>query len=266
MGTKNSPPRKSFDEPKTGSILIKLADGSRNSLPAKTRWSAMIHDGRSPEEWQRLDVPGAGSAEIVKGLRYFDNLFDAYTVLVSADGYESAGWLPVHLSPSGPVTVELMLLQKDSHLNFSGASWESLKAHRPRYAEILSIGCDDPRTRYRNLADQSEGLLLACILNLLTAMSQIVLPSKRSPIEYYWEPIWESSEFSMAQDRFYAYVDEALVDDVIQAGKLGAFTKENDPKAFHSGATLSYKQVQFDVTNVQLTFHQNNRRTRHRFL
>lgn len=29
----------------------------------------------------------------------------------------------------------------------------------------------------------------------------------------------------------------------------------------HPGATLSYKQTQFDVTNVQLTFHEHNKKT-----
>jgi hypothetical protein len=34
------------------------------------------------------------------------------------------------------------------------------------------------------------------------------------------------------------------------------FSKEPDPQAWgHSGATESYKQTQFDVANVQLTFH-----------
>ena len=33
------------------------------------------------------------------------------------------------------------------------------------------------------------------------------------------------------------------------------------PGVFHPGATLSYKQTLFDVTNVQLTFHQGNAKT-----
>ena len=33
------------------------------------------------------------------------------------------------------------------------------------------------------------------------------------------------------------------------------------PGVFHPGATLSYKQTLFDVTNVQPTFHQGNAKT-----
>jgi hypothetical protein len=60
----------------------------------------------------------------------------------------------------------------------------------------------------------------------------------------------------MKQDRFFAYVDQAILPDVQAANKLGAFSKELNPDIWgHSGATESYKQVQFDVANVQLTFH-----------
>src|SRR5947207_1477199 len=74
----------------------------------------------------------------------------------------------------------------------------------------------------------------------------------------YWQLIWDDSHFPMAQDRFFAYVDKAIVDDVIKAGKMGSFAEERNPGTWHTGATLSYKQTQFDVTNVQLTFHQGN--------
>jgi len=80
-------------------------------------------------------------------------------------------------------------------------------------------------------------------------------------LDYYWQPIWDDSEFQMAQDRFFAYVDKALVDDVVKASKMGAFSEEKNPGALHPGATLSYKQIQFAVTNVQLTFHQGNSKT-----
>ncbi len=106
--------------------------------------------------------------------------------------------------------------------------------------------------------EQNQGLVLACLLNLLTAMSQITLPSERTPIDYYWQPIWDDPQFPAAQDRFFAYADKALVDDVVKAGRMGSFAEEKNPGIFHPGATLSYKQNQFDVTNVQLTFHQGN--------
>lgn len=242
----------------TGSILLSLVDGTRQPLPAKVKWSAKIHDGRAPSEWRLVNIDGAGPAELIKGLTYFDNLFDNYTVIVNSQGYEDAAWMPVRISSAKPAAVDLMLIPKNAHLNFSGASWPALNSIRPRFAQILSAGVDNGPDHYSNLMEQNQGLVLACFLNLLTAMSQIMLPSETTPLDYYWQPIWGDPQFPAAQDRFFAYVDKALVNDVVKAGKMGSFAQERDPGIFHPGATLSYKQTQFDVTNVQLTFHQGN--------
>jgi hypothetical protein len=250
-----------MDEGQTGSILINLVDGMRQPLSNGVKWSARIHDGRPPDQWQMVNVDGTGSTELIKGLPYFNNLFDSYTVIVSAEGYEDTGWMPIHISPARPAVVDLMLLPKGGHLNFSGATWDALNSLRPRFTQILSAGIDDAPTRYSNLMEQPDGLVLGCLLNLLTAMSQILLPSGKSPLDYCWQPIWNDPLFKMAQDRFFAYVDKTLVDDVVKAGKMGSFEEEKDPGIFHPGATLSYKQTQFDVTNVQLTFHQGNTKT-----
>ncbi|HMD86877.1 MAG TPA: hypothetical protein VKO18_19480 [Terriglobia bacterium] len=106
----------------TGSILINLVDGTRQPLPANVHWSARIFDGRAPREWQETGVNGTGAAELIKGLTYFDNLFDNYTVIVSAKGYQGAAWKPVNIFPAKPATVDLMLVPEGAHLNFSGAS------------------------------------------------------------------------------------------------------------------------------------------------
>jgi hypothetical protein len=245
----------------TGSILINFVDGTRKPLPGAVKWSAKIHDGRSPSEWKMRDVDGSGPNELVKDLTWFDNLFDNYTVIVNANGYDDTGWVPVRISPNKPAAVDLMLVQKDAHLNFSGAGWQALNSLRPRFAQIISAGISDAADRYGNLIEGREGLLLACVLNLLTAMSQITLPSDKSPLDYFWQPIWDDPQFPMAQDRFFAYVDKALVDDVVKAGRIGSFAEEKNPGTWHPGATLSYKQKQFDVTNVQITFHQGNVKT-----
>jgi hypothetical protein len=111
-------------------------------------------------------VDGNRPTELVKGLQYFDIFFDSYTVIVNAKDYEQAGWMPVHISPAKPVQVALVLLPKDGHLNFSGATWQALNSLRPRFAEILSAGINDAPTRYSNLMEQPEGLVLGCLLNL----------------------------------------------------------------------------------------------------
>jgi hypothetical protein len=250
-----------MDDNPTGSIRINLVDGSRQPLGDKVQWSATMHDGRSPDDWELSRIDGQGPIELVEGLQFFDNFRDNYTVIVNADGYDDAGWMPVPISTKAPAPVSLMLVRNDSHPNFSDANWEAVKTLRPRFAEIISAGIGDPANRYAALQEAGGGLVAACLLNLLTAMSQISLPSRKSPLDYYWQPIWDDQAFAMAQDRFFAYVDEAIVDDVVKAGKAGSFVEEQNPGTWHPGATLSYKQTQFDTTNVQLTFHQNNTKT-----
>jgi len=250
-----------MDTSPSGSILIHLVDGTRQPFPSSAKWSAAIFDGRSPSERQTFNINGKGSAELVKGLPYFDNFFDGYSVIVKAEGYVGAAWRPVNIFPAKPATVSLMMIPWRGHVNFSEATWQAVSALRPRFAEILSAGRSDAQGRYADLLEKSSGLPLACVLNLLTAMSQISLPSGKAPTDYYWQLIWEDPHFPIQQDRFYAYVDRALIGDVKESARMGAFSEEKDAAIFHAGATLSYKQTQFDVTNVQLTFHEGNSKT-----
>jgi hypothetical protein len=97
--------------------------------------------------------------ELLKGLTYFDNFFDNYTVIVNSKGYEDAAWMPVHISSAKPTTVDLMLVPKDAHLNFSGATWSALSSIRPRFAQILSAGINNAPHRYGKLMEQNQGLV-----------------------------------------------------------------------------------------------------------
>jgi hypothetical protein len=98
--------------------------------------------------------------------------------------------------------------------------------------------------------------VLACFFNLTTAMSQIHLPIDTS-MEYIKELIWDE----MAQDRFFAWADPALVEQVRQSARKGAFALEIGTAIFHAGATCSFKQVWLGEANVQLTFHENDKKT-----
>ena len=65
----------------------------------------------------------------------------------------------------------------------------------------------------------------------------------------------------MAQDRFYGYVDPAIIPIIRAAAAKGEFAEESDCARFHPGATCSWKQNSFEISNVQLTFHESNRMT-----
>jgi hypothetical protein len=96
-------------------------------------------------------------------------------------------------------------------------------------------------------------LLLHLYLTLATAVKAIQLPSK-TPLDYFKEIEWDTS---LAQDRFFAFADTMIADQVRQAAAQGEFAPEASRGLFHPGATSSFKQVKFGETNVQLTFHEN---------
>ena len=90
-------------------------------------------------------------------------------------------------------------------------------------------------------------------------MSQINL-AQGTPLDYLRQLRWDAP-FAPAQDRFFAWCDVALIDQVRRAAAEHKFAPENDPGLFHPGATSSWKQVQFGEANVQLTFHENDKMT-----
>jgi hypothetical protein len=64
----------------------------------------------------------------------------------------------------------------------------------------------------------------------------------------------------MQQDRFFAWADSALIEQVRRAAQQGEFTPEIGSAIFHKGATCSFKQVQFGEANLQLTFHEGDKK------
>jgi hypothetical protein len=160
-----------------------------------------------------------------------------------------------------------MLLPNNAKFDFTQAAWVTLKQTHPQFAAILAHGAakdQDAETRYQGLMTTQNEPSLACLLNLFTAMAGIHLPTG-TPLDYIREFIWTSlpdeSLFAPAQDRFYAWADPALVSQVKTATQHGEFAPEFGTSLLHSGATSSFKQIQFGEANVQLTFHENNKRT-----
>jgi hypothetical protein len=120
-------------------------------------------------------------------------------------------------------------------------------------------GATDDAAAARYSALEEQGAILACLLNITTAMQQINLPQKTA-LEYLKRIIWEEQgRFAMGQDRFFAWADPKLIDQIELAKQQTPETFENAPADLHPGATRSYKQIQFGEANVQLTFHENNR-------
>lgn len=244
---------------KTCTLDINLFSGSRTPLSAAANPMLTIRDGNQ----QNVTLPDNGyinsSRLNLAGLPFFDNYGDNYAVVASAQGYDQAGFFPVTVNPSSPAVVDIMLLGKYANFNFRNGLWNRLTQNYPAYAALLRTGADDDAaaaSRYDELREHSPEVV-ACFFNLVTAMSQIQLPLL-TPLPYIKELIWDET---MQRDRFFAWADPALIDQVIQATNHGAFAPEVGTAIFHKGATRSWKQIQFGEANVQLTFHENDRKT-----
>ena len=167
--------------------------------------------------------------------------------MVFAKGYKEAGYTPVRLSDSMPVTLDIMLIPDDPGLSFVDARWPSVSAKFP----FLGSGTT-AQTSYENLIEK-QPLVIACLLNLVEAMSQIFLASG-TPLQYVKEIRWDRAP---QQDRFFAYCDAKSADEVSTAARNDLFSQESGSAIFHPGPTNSWKQIQFGEANVQLTFHEN---------
>ena len=241
-------------EPQGCTIAISVFDGSRGPVPAGTEVLFTVRDGNQQQVFRDFRQ---ASTLVLNQLKFFNNFGDQYTVLAFADGYEQAGFTPVHVAPNAPQQVDLMLLGKNADFNFARAAWATLQQQRPAVARLLAAGAaspDEAGNRYSDLMEQHPNVL-ACLLNLTTAMSQILLPSG-TPLDYFKQAIWNDS---MKQDRFFGWADARLLEQVRLAALHGQFAPEPASFVFHSGATSSYKQIQFGEANLQLTFHENDR-------
>lgn len=238
-------------------ITVNIFSGARTPMPAGTEVLLTLRDGN------QNTVPLSHNGYFkeptisVEALPFFDNFGDNYTVVAWAHGYSQAGFTPVKVNRLAPAIADLMLLRKDATFNFRDARWDSLKQNHPHCAALLTAGAPSAAAaedRYTQLMEKQPAVL-ACFFNLATAMSQIFLPVG-TPLGYIRELIWDDAkQQGIKQDRFFAWADRKLVDQVIQAGPK-QFAPEVGTALFHPGATRSWKQVQFGEANVQLTFHE----------
>lgn len=236
-------------------LELRIYDGTRQLFAAPAKFLITITDGNQVQRYRDFRTEN----QIVFDLPFFDNFGDDYGIVVWADGYQQAGFMPVALSDTYTKTLDVMLIPNKPTYSFVNGPWNDVKVLYP----FLTTGVDDPTgaARYQNLVNQ-QPRVGACLLNLCEAMSQIHL-ARGTPLDYIKGMIWngeygENNEYEPKQDRFFAWCDPALIDQVKDAAAAGLFAEELNPGFFHKGATKSWKQIQFGEANVQLTFHEGD--------
>jgi hypothetical protein len=245
-------------EAQKATILINLYDGTRELLDPQTKVLLRIIDG----EQRHVFTDFVKAPTIRVTVPFQDGLRDNYTVLASADGYVQAGFHPVRVSPTLVRPVFLMLLPRESRWDFSAAQWDMLEETHPELTDLFLEGASgeaQAQSRYDRMMEQHPANI-SCLLNILTIMQDIDLP-QFTPFDYLREILWDDT---MAQDRFFAWADPSLVEQVRIAAAQGAFAQEPSAALLHPGATSSYKQVQFGEANLQITFHETTGNGQHR--
>ncbi|MCC6369087.1 MAG: carboxypeptidase regulatory-like domain-containing protein [Bryobacterales bacterium] len=242
--------------PDKGCVLaINLFDGARQPLASSIEALITVIDGTQRQVYRDF---AKGPGLTIRDLPFHANFRDNYTVVAWASGHEQAGFTPIPVRPGERAIVDIMLLGQNASFNFSQARWDQLQKSHPNFAGLLGAGSASPEeagNRYTELLERRVPVL-ACVFNLLTAMQEIHLPAG-SPLDYMREMMWDDT---MQQDRFFAWADPELVEQVRRAALEGEFAPEVGSAIFHTGATCSFKQVQFGEANVQITFHENDRK------
>ena len=235
-------------------LMVNVFDGSRHPVSKKLEILVRVIDGfqkhLAPKTIRKPSI-------LFRNLRVFDNLGDNYTVLVSADDHIDAGFTPVKIKRGTVQHLDLMLIPREPAFNFAMSKWNILETTHPELIALLSAGVKTDsaaRDRYEDLLE-NRGEVLAAFLNIVTAMVEIHLAAG-NPVDYLKELIWDD----MTRDRFFAWADKKLVEQVGRATHDGLFSPEVGSAVFHKGATKSFKQVQYGDANVQLTFHEDERR------
>lgn len=251
--------------PDTAQILVNLYDGARQPLSKTVSWLARLSDGQPLAARRTHTFDNLKGSSKLFTVPFFDNFFDDYTVLVSPHGLEDSGWFPVRVHPNAPAILDILTLPKEGSPHFANATWPHLRQSRPDVAAIVQRGCEDANSAAQKygIALEDRPKALACFLNIITALAGMRLASGRPPLDYYWNIAWPLGTDNwparldqvFKQDRFFCYVDESILPDIRKSAEAGIFAPELNPGLLHPDATESYKQTQFDVANVQLTFH-----------
>jgi hypothetical protein len=183
---------------------------------------------------------------------FHDGLGDFYAVNVSSPGYRDSGCF-FNANPKVLAEPRVLLLRHKPKPQF--APWSEFKAAHPEAASFLAVGDSEASAQaHYDAVSRNEPNSLACLLNLTQAMAEINLDG-RTPLSYFKQICWDNT---MAQDRFFGYVNPAIIPVVRAAAAKGEFAEEKSCEQFHPGSTCSWKQVAFPIANVQLTFHEHD--------
>jgi len=234
--------------------MLTIVDGTRQPLPSGSDVLLRVIDGgKQARASQWIDK----STAYIPDLPWRGNNDDLYTLFAHAKNYNDGALYPVRLLQGKLVNAAIMLVPKDKNFTFARlGTWQTDQRLYP----LIANGTTDPTDRYTQ-AYEAQNLEVGALVTIGTAIRDISLADGTSPLDRFWQVRWDH----LQQDRFFAWVEVGLADEIKKLADLHAFAEEADPAHWHpaipglcTAATRSWKQTRFDVSNVQLTFHEND--------
>jgi hypothetical protein len=171
----------------TSSLTLRVFDGTGQVFPAGTQILVTITDGNQKQIVRQTFNAGQIS---LKGLPFYDNFGDNYSVIAYVEGHKQAGYAPIKLSPTAPANVDLMLIPNHPIFNFAGLTWKIAKQKMPFLAPMAGQSETDAQDRFSQLMESNGSKSLACMMNLVTAMQGIDLEG-RSPASFIKQVRWD---------------------------------------------------------------------------
>src|ERR1700743_1591996 len=131
--------------PNTSTLRLRIFDGTRQLFAASAKFLVTITDGNQTQQFRDY----IENNDETFSVPFFDNLGDNYSVLIWADGYQQAGFVPVKLSTLYPTELAPMLIASDPGFNFANAPFRAASKAYP----FIAAGTDNStgEDRYDNL-------------------------------------------------------------------------------------------------------------------
>jgi hypothetical protein len=238
----------------TGSVRIHLVDGSRQPVPDEFSAFARVVD---IQKRQLTSGFVTGAHAIFPNLPITEGCVERYAVFASARRHRDGMVFPVRPLPNALVEGHVMLVPENGQFRFDPL--DSIDAAHPLIRRVLW------QDRYDAIRE-SDPRSLATLLNICTVLESMPLPDPcfPGPLHFDWQPVWDL----LSPDRVWAWADIRLVEAIRGASCLRAFAHDPRPGTQHCGipgrvgpATTGWQEVRFDLANVNLIFHEYDRRT-----
>ncbi|MGA8090505.1 MAG: hypothetical protein WCA10_24735 [Terracidiphilus sp.] len=108
-------------------LKLRIFDGTRQLFSPVVPFLVTIIDGNRKQLFRNFVQANQRQFD----LPFYDNGGDNYSVVVYADGFKQAGFMPVSLSDNYLRTLDIMLISNDPGFNFAAATWPSVGTRFP---------------------------------------------------------------------------------------------------------------------------------------